>query len=204
MYMEDFYKPIVTKFFKQLINEIEELNDKREDKDKLNTAFLIAPLAQDINYHFEKYTDFAEDLRYLGLVCAEVISNDYKDQVKANIYIDEEEKYYYEIIFDSDTSYLGYCGCIKTDKGYREDKQCCGYDCDWDYPTIEVRKVQIVSKHNWEGTQHEYWDFEDEFFDKNDKAKRERIKKESKIRVEFLQNEIRRMQDELKEIECKM
>ena len=122
MYIEDFYKPIVTKFFKLLINEVEELNDKRKAKDKLNTAFLIAPLAQDINYHFEKYADFAEDLRYLGLVCAEVISNDYKDQVKANIYIDEEEKYYYEIIFDSDTSYLGYCECIKTDKGYREDK----------------------------------------------------------------------------------
>lgn len=145
MYIEDFYKPIVTKFFKLLINEVEELNDKRKAKDKLNTAFLIAPLAQDINYHFEKYADFAEDLRYLGLVCAEVISNDYKDQVKANIYIDEEEKYYYEIIFDSDTSYLGYCECIKTDKGYREDKQCCGYDCDWDYPTVEVRKVKIVS-----------------------------------------------------------
>lgn len=204
MYIEDFYKPIVTKFFKLLINEVEELNDKRKAKDKLNTAFLIAPLAQDINYHFEKYADFAEDLRYLGLVCAEVISNDYKDQVKANIYIDEEEKYYYEIIFDSDTSYLGYCECIKTDKGYREDKQCCGYDCDWDYPTVEVRKVQIVSKHDWEGTQHEYWNFEDEFFDKNDKAKRERIKKESKIRIEFIQNEIKRMQDELKEIECKM
>ena len=60
------------------------------------------------------------------------------------------------------------------------------------------------SKHDWEGTQHEYWNFEDEFFDKNDKAKRERIKKESKIRIEFLQNEIKRMQDELKEIECKM
>lgn len=204
MYIEDFYKPIVTKFFKLLINEVEELNDKRKAKDKLNTAFLIAPLAQDINYHFEKYADFAEDLRYLGLVCAEVISNDYKDQVKANIYIDEEEKYYYEIIFDSDTSYLGYCECIKTDNGYREDKQCCGYDCDWDYPTVEVRKVRIVSKHDWEGTQHEYWNFEDEFFDKNDKAKRERIKKESKIRIEFLQNEIKRMQDELKEIECKM
>ena len=204
MYIEDFYKPIVTKFFKLLINEVEELNDKRKDKDKLNTAFLIAPLAQDINYHFEKYADFAEDLRYLTLVCVEVMSNDYKDQVKANIYIDEEEKYYYEIVFDSDTTYLGYCECIKNDKGYREDKKCCGYNCDWDYPTVEVRKVQIVSKHDWEGTQHEYWNFEDEFFDRNDKAKRERIKKESKIRIEFLQNEIKRMQDELKEIECKM
>lgn len=204
MYIEDFYKPIVTKFFKLLINEVEELNDKRKAKDKLNTAFLIAPLAQDINYHFEKYADFAEDLRYLTLVCVEVMSNDYKDQVKANIYIDEEEKYYYEIVFNSDTAYLGYCECIKTDKGYREDKKCCGYNCDWDYPTVEVRKVQIVSKHDWEGTQHEYWNFEDEFFDKNDKAKRERIKKESKIRIEFLQNEIKRMQDELKEIECKM
>nr|WP_297934888.1 hypothetical protein [uncultured Lachnoclostridium sp.] len=201
MYIEDFYKPIVERFFKQLINEIKELNSYRDDKTKLNIPFLIAPLAQDINLHFEKYTDFAEDIRDIETVGVEVINNDGYEQVRANIWIEENEKYYYQILFDSNPVYSGYCECKPTDNGYREDKQCCGYGCDWDEPTVKVSKVLLISDHDWEGTEHEYWDFEDEFYDKDDKAKNEKHKRENKIRANFLQSEIKRMQKELENLE---
>jgi len=84
---------------------------------------------------------------------------------------------------------------------YREDKQCCGHGCDASFCEFSLHKVLHIISDSWEGDEHDYWDFEDEFY-LSDKELAEKKEKEDKEReVLELKNRIEADQKRLAELE---
>ena len=104
-------------------------------------------------------------------------------------------------MFSYDERNLRYCECSPGDLDYREDKHCCGHGCDWEASKIEVRKSILVSRCSWDGDEHDYWDFEDEFYadDKEENEKKKLAEREYKIRE--LKETIENAQKELEKLE---
>lgn len=68
---------------------------------------------------------------------------------------------------------IGYCNCSHNDDGYDYDKDCCGIECDWIEPKMEIANLHNKEIVYWEKTQREYWDFEKQFYkekEKNEKS----------------------------------
>lgn len=86
-------------------------------------------------------------------------------------------------------------------KDYREDKHCCGYGCDWWAPAFEIRKSYIMGRHSWDGDEHDYWDFEDDFY-KDDKELADKKAEEDRlIKIKELKNQIETASKKLAELE---
>ena len=159
-------------------NTYGELNGK-----KLDVPFLVSVLWQDLMDNYECYDEFCSDLRDCDNYDI-VIGDDNYCICKVNVFLynetennnwkcAEESDFRYEITFSYDERNWGYCECSPGDPDYREDKHCCGHGCDWEAPSVEVRKSFLVSNHSWHGDEHDYWDFEDKFY-ANDKEENEK------------------------------
>lgn len=188
-------------------NTYGELNGK-----KLDVPFLVSVLCQDLTNNYECYNEFCSDLRDCDNYDI-VIGEDNYCICKVNVFIYnesennnleccvEESDFKYEITFSYDERNWGYCECSPGDPDYREDKHCCGHECDWEAPEFEIRKSYLVSKHSWDGDEHDYWDFEDEFYadDKEENEKKKLIEREYKIKS--LKETIENAQKELEKLE---
>ena len=51
-----------------------------------------------------------------------------------------------------------------------------------------------MGKHSWDGDEHDYWDFEDEFYNVDEKEKQE---KQKQAKINRLKNQIEDLQKEL-------
>jgi hypothetical protein len=125
------------------------------------------------------------DNDYYG-ICKAIVGFHVSDKVYEGL-----EDYQYEINFNYDPRDWGYCQCTSDMEDYREDKCCCGHGCDWWAPAFEMRKSFSVGSHNWNGDEHNYWEFEDEFYKENRELaekeaneSKEREIKELKARIE--------------------
>lgn len=107
----------------------------------------------------------------------------------------------YEIVFDYDERNWGYCECNPSDLDYREDKHCCGHGCDWDAPSIKVRKSFLISEHSWSGDEHDYWDFEDKFYADDKEENEKKLLAEREYKIKSLKETIENAQKELKKLE---
>lgn len=197
----------IQKFIERLVEVLKYENTYREPNGKkLYVPFLVSVLWQDVMNNYEYYNDFCSDLTdcdYYDIVIGE---DDY-DICKVNVffynetkkddwkYVDwkcvEEADFRYEITFSYDERNLGYCECSPNNPDYREDKHCCGHECDWKAPSIEVRKSFLVSNHSWSGDEHDYWDFEDKFH----------ADEEREYKIKNLKETIKNAQKELKKLE---
>lgn len=173
----------IQKFIEQLVDALKYENTHREPNgDKLDVPFLVSALWQDLIDNYECYDEFCSDLRDCDsyeIVIGE--DNYYICKVNVFLYNDtendnwkcvEESDFRYEITFSYNERNWGYCECSPDDPDYREDKHCCGHECDWEAQSVEVRKSFFVSNHSWHGDEHDYWDFEDKFY-ANDKDEKE-------------------------------
>ena len=182
------------KFLERLKDDLESENENREyenlsEDDKysiLNIPFLISSLWEAFRAEPNTYSDFIECLNkaYDYQILITEPDNDYYGICKAIISFcisdkmyDGAEDYQYEINFNYDPRDWGYCECTPDMEDYREDKHCCGHGCDWWAPAFEMRKSFGVSNHKWHGDEHDYWEFEDEFY-ASDKELAEKIEKE--------------------------
>ena len=86
-------------------------------------------------------------------------------------------------------------------RDYREDKQCCGHGCDAAFCEFSLYKVLHIASGSWEGDEHDYWEFEDEFY-LSDKELSDKKEKEDREReIEVLRNRIEADQKRLAELE---
>ena len=83
---------------------------------------------------------------------------------------------------------------------YREDKHCCGHGCDATFCEFELHKVLHITKDTWNGDEHDYWDFEDDFY-MSDKELADKKAEEDRLReIKELKNQIETASKKLKEL----
>lgn len=88
-------------------------------------------------------------------------------------------KHRYEIQLVNDDRYWGYCQCQPTDEGFDPVHNCCGKDCDWTAPEINITKVEVKPTLTFEGFERDLWTLEkiwlSEANEDEDIRKKERI-----------------------------
>ena len=199
-------------FMEQLIESLKNENTYRElNGKKLDIPFLVSALWQDLTDNYERYNEFCSDLKNCDNYDI-VIGEDNDCICKVNVFLynetendnwkyAEEADFRYEITFSYDERNWGYCECSPGDPDYREDKHCCGHGCDWDAPSIEVRKSFLVSNHSWSENEHDYWDFEDKFYADDKEENEKKLLAEREYKIKNLKEIIENAQKELKKLE---
>lgn len=215
--MKKLQNDTLQKFLERLAEDLKSENEDREYENLsednkyqiLDIPFLISSLWEAFRAEPNTYSDFTKCLNkaydyqiaivepdndYYG-ICKAIVGFHVSDKVYEGL-----EEYQYEIEFHYDPRDWGYCQCKPTDKDYREDKDCCGHGCDWWAPAFEIRKSYIMGRHSWDGDEHDYWDFEDDFY-KDDKELADKKAEEDRLReIKELKNQIETASKKLKEL----
>ena len=213
--MQKLQNDTLQRFLDYFIEELKRTNEDRKlyDIKEFDIPFIISSLWQSFNNNPDKYKEFISDLGkwsdyninidesrndYNGIIDVTVVLVDINNSEDLDILYSD---YHYRFEFSYDTRDYGYCECTPDMPDYREDKHCCGHGCDWEAPSVEVRKSFLVSNHSWHGDEHDYWDFEDKFYadDKEENEKKLLAERECKIRN--LKETIENAQKELKKLE---
>lgn len=186
--------------------------------DQLDIPFIISSLYQSFEKHTDVFQEFIQDLCLYPDYNISILDsqNDYNGLIDVEInlvkYPDDEENeqwymdghspnYDYKLCFIYDTRDYGYCECTPDMRDYREDKQCCGHGCDAAFCEFSLYKVLHIASGSWEGDEHDYWEFEDEFY-LSDKELSDKKEKEDREReIEVLRNRIEADQKRLAELE---
>ena len=215
--MKKLQNDTLQKFLDKFINELKRENSDREyyETRKLDIPFIISTLYQSFDNNTDKYKEFISDLRNwsdYGIIIENPV-NEYNGIVDATItlikYSDEESDYYqvydtpghdYKLCFSYDERNWGYCECTPDMPDYREDKHCCGHGCDASFCAFELHKIVHVINDTWDGDEHDYWDFEDDFY-KDDKELADKKAEEDRLReIKELKNQIETASKKLKEL----
>lgn len=184
-------------FLDRLAEDLKSENENREYENLsednkyqiLNIPFLISSLWEAFRAEPNTYSDFIKCLNesYDYQIFITETDNTYYGICKAIVSFSTSgtewmsEDYQYEIDFLYDPRDWGYCECTLDMTDYREDKHCCGHGCDWWAPAFEIRKSFKIGNHSWNGDEHDYWDFEDEFYaDDKELADKKAIEKKRK------------------------
>ena len=196
--------PTLQKFILQLIDAIKEENRDAigyVEPKQLDIPFVISSLYQSFKDYPKKFTEFIKDLEdYPDYEIVIEIPQIYDTVATATVFFvecyplhedgDNILDFRYVINFELDDRPWGYCECTPDMPDYREDKHCCGHGCDATFCRFTLTKTYDVTFGSWNGDEHDYWDFEDEFYmsESELKAKKEREEREK---------EIRRLKDEI-------
>lgn len=207
--MQKLQNDTLQKFIEVLIDELKRENEDRKVHDikELDIPFIISSLWQSFNNRENDYKEFIADLEsyseynvileeskndYDGIIDVFVNLIKYKNNTE-DFLLDNYDypDYDYRFEFSYDERNWEYCDCTPDMPDYREDKHCCGHGCDATFCKFELHKVLHIIKDFWHGDEHDYWDFEDEFYmsnkelaDKKAEEDRLRMIKELKDQIE--------------------
>ena len=215
--MKKLQNDTLQKFLDKVVDELKrEKKYNRLKNDQLDIPFIISSIYQSFKNNTDRYKDFIEDLdKYsdYGLYI-EDSQNDYNGLVDIGItlvkYINDANypeftdydnpDYDYKFTLTYDERNWGYCECTPDMSDYREDKHCCGHGCDASFCSFELHKIVHVIKDTWHGDEHDYWEFEDEFY-ASDKELSDKKAEEDRLRkIEELKNQIETASKKLKEL----
>lgn len=206
--MQKLENSTLQKFFNELIRAIKSENEERrgfkKPKRELDIPFLVSTLFQSMTKNEDRYKEFLSDLEKYSdyQITIHKSNNDWNGIVDAFVnlikYTNDEDMrdcdipdFDYELQFFYDERHWGYCQCTPDMEDYREDKQCCGHGCDATFSSFSLHKILNVTTDEWHGDEHDYWDFEDEFYkedrelaEKKEKERKEREIVELKARIE--------------------
>ena len=199
------------KFLENLAKEMVEWNEiKKYDPNvhDIPVPFYIAALWNQFKFHSEKYTEFFEDVKDEGFY--QIVPFESGDVYHVTLWEKTDtskwyselncKNYHYEIHFSSEARYWGYCQCKPEDEDYNEEHQCCGHGCDWDAPAVTVYKCYDVDYGEWEGDEHDYWDFEDAFYKDDLELKARREEEAKQQRIKELESQIDSYQSDLEKL----
>ena len=206
--MQKLENSTLQKFLDVFVNELKRENSNREyhDTRKLNIPFIISTLYQSFNNNTDEYKELISDLErwsdyglsidkpvndYCGIIDVEISLIKYDEENEEDFYEYDTPNYNYKLCFSYDERHWGYCQCTPDMEDYREDKQCCGHGCDATFCSFSLHKIVNLGGDTWNGDEHDYWEFEDEFYandkelaEKREKEHREREIMELKARIE--------------------
>jgi hypothetical protein len=206
---------IVNEFIKEVKEILIDTNNERkyeEEKKQLDIPFMISALEQHLND--KELISFITDLRdnQYNLHYEDIIDG-YYDYGKLTISLcskREEDKnthfteldYSYSIVFSYDPREWGYCQCTEKDEDYRKDKGCCGHGCDWSAPAFSIiKEIQIGHQQDWNGDEHDYWEYEDNFYKSDKDLASEKAKRDKNDKIKYLQDNIKEMTKQLEELQ---
>ena len=201
------------KFLDNFIEELKYENKNRvyHCKKEFDIPFIISSLYQSFENHTDAYKEFIADLKKDNSYSIVINNpNDEYEVVNVSIYvhkfneefqIEEDLDYHYNIIFYYDERNYGYCECTPDMRDYREDKHCCGHGCDATFCRFELKKVLDVFGCGWEGDEHDYWDFEDEFYLSEQELAAKKAEEEKNYTIKMLKQRIAADSKRLAELE---
>lgn len=185
--------------------------------DQLDITFIISSLYQSFKNNPSDYAEFISDLeKYPDYgFSIENSRNDYNGIIDVYIYLskclsekdlgdNEMPNYDYLISFTYDFRDYGYCMCTPDMKDYREDKECCGHGCDATFCEFLLQKISYIKRDSWNGDEHDYWDFEDEFYLSDEELAAKKREEDREIEVKELKKRIEEDMKRLKELEREM
>lgn len=206
------------KFLDAFVTEL-----KRENRDgehhgtrKLNIPFIISTLYQSFNNNAEKYKELISDLEkwsdyglsidkpvndYDGIIDVEINLIKYDEESEEDFYEYDTPNYDYKLCFSYDERDWGYCECTPDMDDYREDKHCCGHGCDASFCEFELHKILHITKDTWHGDEHDYWDFEDEFYASDKELEEKKAKEDKERKIRNLKETIEEATKKLAELE---
>lgn len=194
-------------FIDAFIKELKRENEDREYHSikKLNIPFILSSLYQSFSNNPNSYKEFISDLEmysdynitiddskndYNGIIDIEISLIKYQDG-DYNYYQDYDyPSYNYMICFSYDERNWGYCECTPDMEDYREDKKCCGHGCDASFCSFSLHKINNIVSDSWHGDEHDYWDFEDEFYKNDNELADKKAKEETERKIRELQERI--------------
>ena len=198
---------------------VETFKRENQEEKKLDIPFLISTLYQSFKNNTDKYKDFINDLNvysdydmylentkddWYGIVNVRINLFKYnKDYDSEYNYYSNLPNYHYEICFFREDRDWGYCECTPDMPDYREDKGCCGHGCDACFSSFELHKVIEVSRDSWQGDEHDYWDFEDDFYKTDEELLLKKQEEDRKREIEICKNYIAEYTKKLSELEGK-
>lgn len=194
---------IINKFIEELIDTLKNKNVVTECYlgTSIDIPYVLAPIEQ--NLSSKKYKEFVNSIKTYdyGINYLEDKTGGYTNgRITVKLFdkiIENRIAYSYEIEFTYENRYNEDCTCTKKDDGYREDKHCCGRKCDWIAPSFTINKIEHVGSDSFSGLQHEYWNYEDDFYKHDQELLNEKATKEREERITYLKDNIRKMQLEL-------
>ena len=215
--MQKLQNNTLQKFLENVITELKRHNDGRQlydiDIPEFDIPFIISSLWQSFNDNPCKYKEFISDLEkwsdynvnidesrndYNGIIDVTVVLADFNNSEYLDILYSDYD-YRFELSYY--TRDYGYCECTPDMPDYREDKHCCGHGCDAHFCQFDLYKVLHITKDTWNGDEHDYWDFEDEFY-MSDKELADKKAEEDRLRkIEELKNQIETASKKLAELE---
>ena len=212
--MGDFMSSVKDRFIRELVDELNEVNQERLNysKSPLDICFMTSVLDQ----RLEDCTDFIkilESKRWLinGYDCDEedyytngrvrILIEKSEEEKKSEYMVDAYEDYYYYIEFLYDERHWGYCFCDESTEGYSQKHKCAGYSCDWTAPAFRITKEIDLHYGDWKGYEKDYWNYSEKFEqnEKNINAEVEKHKIEQEKK--FLSERIAELQSELANLE---
>ena len=212
--MKKLQNDTLQKFLENVITELKRTNEDRKiyDIKGLDIPFIVSSLWQSFNNNPDKYKEFISDLGkwsdynvnidesrndYNGIIDVTVVLADIGNSEYLDVLYSD---YDYRFEFSYDIRDYGYCECSPDMPDYREDKHCCGHGCDASFCQFDLYKVLHITNDTWQGDEHDYWDFEDEFY-MNDKELADKKAEEDRLRkIEELKNQIEVASKKLKEL----
>ena len=201
---------------KRIVDELKRVNEDKEYRGEreLDIPFMIAPLSQSLE-QFDSLIKDLEEHTYYGVTYIEPEQENYYSNGAIEITLEkndnelsEDEKhikehdeysyfptdYSYKINFGTDERYWGFCQCSEGEEDYDERQSYYGHDCDQTAPEKKKKKVIDLGRKNWEGDEHDYWNFEDKFYNVNEKEKQEQQKQ---AKINRIKNQIEDLKKEL-------
>lgn len=195
---------IIKHFLDEIVDELKRVNesDERINNQPLDIPFIMSVIYQHIED--KKFTHFINDIKHNEYqIVYEDTPNNYHDygQLNIGLYSNNENSktlnYTYTIILSYDERYWGYCQCSPNDKDYDSRHGCCGHGCDWSAPAFAVIKNTMIGESSWCGDEHDYWNFEDNFYKSKKELAIEKEKKDKEDKIKDLKDSIEKAQNEL-------
>lgn len=219
--MKKLQNDILQRFLDHFIDVLKTENDNRKycEHRELDIPFIISTLYQSFNNATNKYDEFICDLEKwsdyditidetdTGHEIIDVVVNLIKYHMEdADGYYDNYDmpNYTYIFRFSHDERFWGYCQCTPDMEDYREDKHCCGHGCDAAFCKFSLHKILRVVSDVWHGDEHDYWDFEDEFYLNNKELGKKKEDEDRKRKIKELKDRIEADSKELAELESQM
>lgn len=203
-------EPILQEFMDKLVEVIEDYNKGEvfyAKNGKIDIPYIISSLYQDFSYYPEKFTTLVSELKSCSDYCLKIAKSqdDWCGYFDVFIYLysndDRYGGYYYKLKFTNEERYDGYCECVPGDPDYREDKHCCGHGCDAVFCEYQLVQVTSITSGSWDGDEHDFWDFEEEFLLSDEELKKKIEKEERENKIKSLEKQIKELNHQLEELQ---
>ena len=213
--MKKLQNDTLQKFLENVITELKRTNEDRKiyDIKGLDIPFIVSSLWQSFNNNPDKYKEFISDLGkwsdynvnidesrndYNGIIDVTVVLADIGNSEYLDVLYSD---YDYRFEFSYDTRDYGYCECSPDMPDYREDKHCCGHGCDASFCQFDLYKVLHITNDTWQGDEHDYWDFEDDFYKDDKELAEQEEKRHKELEIKELKARIEADSKKLAELE---